>query len=54
MRKKSPPVTPEIVKKVKELLKQDHNQHDIAAMIGFNQGRVSETKHGKYDHLLQA
>lgn len=49
MRKKSTPVTPEIVELVKRLLASNqYHQHEIAAMVGFNQGRVSEIKKGVY------
>lgn len=53
MKKPSPPITPVIVRKAKKHLAADKlNQHDIAALFGINQGRISEIKHGKYDHLL--
>lgn len=53
MKKKSPPITPEMAAFVKNLIeKNELNQHDIAAIFGINQGLVSEIKHGKYDHLL--
>lgn len=53
MKKPSPPITPKIVIVAKKHLKDNKlNQHDIAALFGINQGRISEIKHGKYDHLI--
>ncbi len=53
MKKQSPPVTPTIVRAAKRLLDKDVlNQHDIAALFGVNQGRISEIKHGKYDDMI--
>lgn len=43
----SPPVTSEIAGKIKHLASMGHNQHDIAARFGINQGRVSEIKNGR-------
>jgi len=49
MRKRSNPIKPEMVKKIKELLDEDkYFQHQIAALVGVNQGRISEVKHGHY------
>ena len=49
MRKRSNPMTPEMVKKVKVLLAEDkYFQHQIAAIVGVNQGRISEVKNGLY------
>ena len=49
MKKHSNRMSPEMVKKVKELLDEEtYFQHQIAAMLGINQGRVSEVKHGRY------
>lgn len=54
MKKPSPQMTAELVKKIKKMLASNlYYQHQIAALVGLtNQGRISETKHGKYDHLL--
>jgi predicted XRE-type DNA-binding protein len=39
-----------MVKVIKELLVSDlYHQHQIAALVGVNQGRISEVKHGFYD-----
>jgi transcriptional regulator with XRE-family HTH domain len=40
-------LTDEIVRKVWERLRLGHYQHDIAADLGINQGRISEIKTGK-------
>ena len=47
-RKPSPPVTPEMAAQIRYLkkTKQLYN-HQIAAMFGINQGRVSEVLTGK-------
>lgn len=43
-------MTAELVKMIKELLETgNYAQHQIASMLGINQGRVSETKRGYYD-----
>lgn len=43
----SEPMSPEMVLKVKELLAADTLfQHQIAAVLNINQGRVSEVKNG--------
>lgn len=48
LKKKSPPVTPEMAAIIKRLLRQGHLlQHDIAARFGINPGRVSEINTGK-------
>lgn len=41
------PYTPEIYGLVKTRLAAGEYQHDIAADLGWNQGRVSEVKTGK-------
>lgn len=41
------PYTPEIYQEVKMRLAAGEFQHDIAADLGWNQGRVSEVKTGK-------
>ncbi len=47
--KKSNRISPDLVRQIKELLQTDlYYQHQIAAMVGVNQGRVSEVKHGHY------
>ena len=47
-RKCSPPVTAEMAAHIKFLLKKNElNQHDIAALHGINQGRISEIKKGQ-------
>ena len=38
----SVPVTPEMAAKIKRLLDQGLYQHQIASVLGINQGRVSE------------
>lgn len=47
-RKGSPPVSRELAAHIKYLLKRgDLFQQQIAALLGVNQGRVSEVKHGQ-------
>lgn len=47
-KRKSPKVTPEMAAHIKFLLKRNElNQHDIAALHGINQGRISEIKNGE-------
>lgn len=41
------PYTPEVYCEVKRRLASGEFQHDIAADLGWNQGRVSEVKTGK-------
>jgi predicted XRE-type DNA-binding protein len=49
MKKRSNTITPEMVMKIKALLDEGRLfQHQIAAMLGVNQGRVSEVKNGHY------
>lgn len=45
-RRRSPKVTPDMAAKIKRYLLDNLNQHDIAAIFGINQGRVSEIKNG--------
>lgn len=53
MPKPSSKMTPDLVKKIKDLLgTRQYHQHQIAAIVGVNQGRISETKHGLWDWLL--
>lgn len=48
-KKRSNKMTPDVVQRVKELLAAEtYFQHQIAAMLGINQGRVSEVKNGVY------
>lgn len=47
-RKASPKVSPEMAAHIKFLLQtRSLYQHEIAALIGVNQGRISEVKSGK-------
>jgi predicted XRE-type DNA-binding protein len=47
-RKKSPPITPEIAAHIRFLIKsQGLYQHQAAALVGVNQGRISEVMKGK-------
>lgn len=47
-RRKSPPVTPEMAAEIMKLyFENEMLQHDIAAKMGINQGRVSEVVTGK-------
>ena len=41
------PYTPEVFREVKARLDAGEYQHDIAATLGWNQGRISEVKTGK-------
>lgn len=43
----SPKMTPELAAKIKALLNQGYQQHQVAAMLKVNQGRVSEVNTGK-------
>ncbi|MCB1651962.1 MAG: hypothetical protein KDI46_07920 [Alphaproteobacteria bacterium] len=53
MKTPSRKMTAEMVKKIKDLLDtRQYHQHQIAAIVEVNQGRVSETKQGKWDWLL--
>ena len=46
-------MTPEVIRRIKDLLAADlDHQHDIGAIVGVNQGRISETKNGHYDWKL--
>jgi len=40
-------LTDDVIRKIWERLKMGHFQHDIAADLGINQGRISEVKTGK-------
>lgn len=40
-------LTDEIIRKIWKRLRAGHFQHDIAADLGINQGRVSEVNTGK-------
>lgn len=47
--KRSNPMTPDLVRRIKALLAEGkYFQHQIAAMLGVNQGRNSEVKNGHY------
>jgi len=46
-RKQSPKVTREMAATIKRYLLDNLAQHDIAAMFGINQGRISEIKTGR-------
>ena len=47
-RRRSPPVTPEMAADIMKLYFEDEMlQHEIAAKMGINQGRVSEVVTGK-------
>lgn len=53
MKTPSNKMTPDMVVKIKQLLGSKlYHQHQIAAKLGVNQGRVSETKQGLWDYLL--
>ena len=43
----SPPVTPEMASYAKFLMAKGLYQHQIASVLGVNQGRISEIKTGK-------
>jgi predicted XRE-type DNA-binding protein len=43
----SVPITPELASKIKRLLAEGLYQHQIAGLLGVNQGRVSEVNTGK-------
>ena len=47
MAKKRIELTPEVIASVKERIRKGEFQHDIAADLGINQGRISEIKTGK-------
>lgn len=49
MKRPSKPMTPAVVSEIKLYLKTGkYHQHQIAALVGVNQGRVSEVKNGHY------
>ena len=45
-KRKSPPVTPAMARRIRALLDQGLSQQDIATVCGVNQGRVSEVNTG--------
>lgn len=48
--KRSNRMSPALVRQIKKLLQSDlYYQHQIAAMTGVNQGRISEVKNGHYN-----
>lgn len=40
-------LTDEVIRNIWARLRKGHNQHDIAADLGINQGRISEVNTGK-------
>lgn len=49
MKMSSKRMTPDLVRQIQSLLdSREYHQHQIAAMVGVNQGRVSEVKNGYY------
>ena len=53
MKKPSKKMTAELVRKIKKLLgTRLYHQHQIAAIVEVNQGRISEVKNGQWDWLL--
>jgi hypothetical protein len=40
-------LTPETISEIRKLLREGWYQHDIAAKLGVNQGRISEVNTGK-------
>lgn len=49
MKKRSKPITPDKVQEIKDLLAEDkYFQHQIAALVDVNQGRISEVENGAY------
>ncbi len=46
-RRKRAPMSADTYRTIRERLAKGHFQHDIAADLGINQGRVSEVKTGK-------
>ena len=45
--RKRTPLTSETVREIRQRLARGEFQHDIAADLGINQGRISEIKTGK-------
>ncbi|HEY9091730.1 hypothetical protein [Parasphingorhabdus sp.] len=45
-------LTDDVIRKIWERLKRGHYQHDIAADLGINQGRISEIRTGKRGHHI--
>lgn len=53
MKTPSNKMTAEMVLRIKDLLNtRQYHQHQIAAIVKVNQGRISETKNGDWDWLL--
>ena len=53
MRRPSRKMTADLVKMIKGLLATNqYHQHQIAAIVEVNQGRISEVRSGKWDWLL--
>lgn len=53
MKTPSRKMSPEVVVEIRNHLASGlFHQHQIAAKVGVNPGRVSETKHGVYDWML--
>lgn len=50
MKRPSKSLTPELIQLIKSLIDSNkYHQHQIAAMVGVNQGRISEVKNGHYN-----
>ena len=43
----TPPMTAELASKALALLRLGYHQHQVAALLGVNQGRISEVNTGK-------
>ena len=43
----SPRMNPELAAQIKALLKKGYQQHQVAAILKINQGRISEVNTGK-------
>lgn len=55
MKKPSQPITGRLAMAILADLKRgDSHQHQIAAKYDINPGRISETKHGQYNDLIEA
>lgn len=53
MKKPSKKMTAKLVLEIKNLLDtRQYHQHQIAAIVKVNQGRISEVKNGHWDWLL--
>lgn len=46
-RRERAPRTPEVFREIKRRLAEGHLQHDIAADLGWNQGRIADVKAGR-------